>query len=102
MLLKKSSYDKDEIITIKLPSGEELVAKVIEDNSNAITVSKPLSVIQSMQGGVALQQSLFTGNMSDYPEVTINKDHIVMSMPSVPEITKHYIATTTGIELPQG
>lgn len=85
-----------EVVTIKTSSGEELVAKLIEDNPINITVSKPL-VLTAGQKGIALVPYLFTTD----PEanIVISKSSIIVLAPTHKDAADQYIQTTTGIKL---
>ena len=48
-----------EVVTIKTTAGEEIVAKLVEENPTMVTVSKPL-VLTAGQKGIALVPFLFT------------------------------------------
>ena len=87
-------FEKDTVYTIKLNSGEELVAKVINSDFGHVTVSKPVSMAPGPQG-LQLVPSLFSSN----PEknVDINIASISMSTLTRDDVETAYIEATTGI-----
>jgi hypothetical protein len=85
-----------EVVTIKTSSGEELVAKLIEDGPMSITVSKPL-VLTAGQKGIALVPYLFTTDPDS--NITIAKGSIIVLAPTHKDAADQYIQTTTGIKL---
>lgn len=87
------------IMTIKLNSGEELVAKITtaEEGSDFILVENPMSVAPGPQG-VGLIHSMFTSNF-DVP-VTINKSAIAMFVIADDKVVSKYTEAVTGIAIP--
>lgn len=94
-MLQSNKYTKDQIVTFKLVNGDEIVAKIVEETTDAYTVSKPCTVVPSQQG-IGLLQSLFTSNLNN--NITLSKTHVMMHSTTVDQIQNHYIQTTTGIE----
>ena len=92
-MLIQTEVQKGDIVTIKLVNGDEIVAELLETNSDSWTVKRPCTVIPSPQG-IGLMQSLFTGQLE---KVSIKTMHMIMSSKSVDEIVKHYLSTTTGL-----
>ena len=85
-----------EVVTIKTTSGEELVAKLVEENPMAVTVSKPL-VLTAAQKGIALVPYLFTTDPD--ANITINRSSIIVLAATHKDASDTYIQNTTGIKL---
>lgn len=94
MLITKG-YQEGDIVSFKLATGDEVVARIISTDQDSFEISKPCTVMPSPQG-MGLIQSLFTAD-SDV-NVTLQKTHVIMHAPSIDQMQKHYIKTTTGIE----
>jgi len=86
--------EKNEIYTIKLASGEEIVTKVIEETDDVLEVDQPIMVVVSQQG-LQLMPGLFTNN--NEKTVTINKGSCVMVGPTREDVRTNWIEATTGI-----
>jgi hypothetical protein len=100
MLVTNEKYKKDDTVTFKLSNGDEVVAKIVEDNDQAFVVSKPCTVMPSQQG-IGLIQSLFTSELNT--SISIDKRHVMMSAPTISDIEAHYLKTTTGLDIaPKG
>ena len=84
----------NEIYSIKLCSGEELVAKVLSTDSNTITISDPLSIAPQPQG-MGLMPSMFTADHEQ--PITLNTSTITMYALTADPIRVKYIEATTGI-----
>jgi hypothetical protein len=94
-MLVSRSYQEGDIVSFKLTTGDEIVARVASSDSDSFEISKPCTVMPSPQG-MGLIQSLFTADAD--VNVRLQKQHIVMHAPSIDAMQKHYIKTTTGIE----
>lgn len=86
--------EKNEIYTFKLTSGEELIAKVIDQTDINIELSSPLSVAPSAQG-MGLVPSMFTAEHDR--TVTLNTNTITMYGETADPVRIKYIEATTGI-----
>lgn len=85
-----------EVVTIKTTAGEEIVAKLVEENPMAITVSKPL-VLTAGQKGIALVPFLFTTEPD--ADIQISRGTIMVLAPTGKDAANTYIQNTTGIKL---
>lgn len=85
-----------EVITLKLTSGEELVAK-LEDETSTHYVLDRTRVVGMGQKGPGLMPYLFTVN----PNATIRLAKIATTVvePSDPEFAKQYLELTSSIAL---
>jgi hypothetical protein len=83
-----------EVVTIKLSSGEELIAKLVETSDKAYKICRPLTLVMSSKG-LVLQPWLLT--VDPDRNITIEKDKVVIIEPTLPEMSKQYIGGTTGL-----
>lgn len=83
---------------MKLASGEELVAKVVNVHSDYIEVSEPVSVAPGPQG-MGLVPSLFTADHSK--PITVNTRNISMHAITDEPVRVKYIEATTGLRVPE-
>lgn len=88
----------DEIYTLKLNSGEELVAKVLQISEKYLTVSEPVSIGPNGSGSLGLIPSLFTYNHRN--PVQINTSSIALVGETDESIKTKYIEATTGLKVP--
>jgi hypothetical protein len=93
MITKK--YNNNDIVTIKLSSGEEIICKVVEDNDNTMIISKPIALVVTPKGA-AMTQFLMMQDMNE--TVELQKDHIVLLTKANKIASDQYIATTSGIQ----
>jgi hypothetical protein len=85
-----------EVITLKLTSGEELVAKLIEETATHYKLSRPM-VIGMGQQGPGLMPYLFTVHPDK--EVKLNKITVTLAEATDKSFADQFIQSTTGIKL---
>jgi hypothetical protein len=88
----------DEIYTIKLMSGEELLTKITGENEQYYVIKDPVSVAPG-QRGLGLVPSMFTADLDS--DVFLRKESIVLYSVPTEEIRVKYIEATTGIQVPE-
>lgn len=93
MITKK--YKNNDIVTIKLSSGEEIITRVIEDNDNTMTISKPIALVVTPKGA-AMTQFMMMQDMNTTNE--LSKNHVVLITMANKTASDQYIKTTTGIQ----
>jgi hypothetical protein len=96
MLLIDKGVSEGEVITLKLTSGEEIVAKLIENGPMHYKVSHP-QVIGMGPKGPGLMPYLFT--VSPNKEVKLNKTTVVVIEATDKEFADQFIQSTTGIAM---
>ncbi len=94
MLFEKPIASGD-VVSIKLISGEELIARFEEETNDTVKVSKPLTVSLGPQG-LGMIPFVFLGNKE---KITLKQQHIIVMMPSKKEAADQYMQGTTGIAL---
>ena len=85
-----------EVITLKLTSGEELVAKLTEETSTHYKLSRPM-VIGMGPNGPGLMPYLFTVNPEK--EVKLLKSTVTVAEATDKSFADQFIQQTTGIKL---
>lgn len=94
MLIQKPANQGDTI-SIKLSSGEEMVARLESENENSIVVHKPL-MLTATQGGVGLAPYMFTTKDEKF---TLNRNNIICIASTEKEMADKYVESTTGLKL---
>tara|TARA_B100000497_G_C7334882_1_gene221054 strand:+ start:165 stop:458 length:294 start_codon:yes stop_codon:yes gene_type:complete len=95
MLLDKP-IAKNDIITIKLSTGEEIIAKYVEDTDASLVVERATTMAANPQGGLGLVPWM----MSAMPEkISLNRASVLAYAPTVKEIADKFVEATTGITL---
>jgi hypothetical protein len=85
-----------EVVTFKLTSGEEVVAKLVEETETYYKLSRPM-VLSMTQQGVGMMPYLFTVHPDT--EVKLNKATITMVEATDKSFADQFLQSTTGIKL---
>ena len=95
-MIIEAPYKANDTVTIKTTSGEEIVARFVEEDNGTITVQKPLSIMATGQG-IGLGPFAFT--ISPDSKVKLNKNTLLFVHKTDAEMAKQYISNTTGIQM---
>ncbi len=95
MLIDKG-LSTGEVITLKLTSGEELVARLVEDAISFYKISKPF-VIGHTPKGPGLMPYLFT--VSPDKDIKLLKTAVTVAEVTDKEFADQYLQSTTGISM---
>ena len=95
MLISKG-VSEGEVITLKLTSGEEIVAKLVEDGAVYYKLNRPM-VIGMGQKGPGLMPYLFT--VSPDRDIKLQKSTVTVAEATDEQFAKQFLETTTGIAL---
>jgi hypothetical protein len=94
MLLQKP-ITKGDVVSIKLINGDELIARLDEEDSSTVTVDRPLAL--TMQGGgLGMVPWVLLGDKNN---IAIQRSHIFAMVPSKRDAAEQYLTGTTGIAL---
>jgi hypothetical protein len=88
---------ENEIFSIKLNSGEELITRVKKVTPEYLIISEPVSVAPGPQG-MGLVPSVFTANPSG--EFTLNRNSIAIICETEYNIKTKYSEAVSGIKVP--
>ena len=95
MLISKGVAE-GEVVTLKLTSGEELVAKLVDDGPMHYRLSRPM-VIAMGPNGPGLMPYLFTVNPDK--EVKLAKNTVTVAEATDATFAKQFLEQTSGIKL---
>jgi hypothetical protein len=93
-MLLEMPYKVGDTISIKLSTGEEIVAKLEEETDAHVTLSKPMSLTATQQG-MGLAPFMFT--VSPDAKIRLNNNNVMCITKTIEEMAKSYISSTTGI-----
>lgn len=94
MLTIQVPYKEGDVVSIKLSSGEEMVANLVKEDSNTLTVSKPLMLVAS-EGGMGLAPYMFT--VSPETKIAIRLNNVITVVKTAEDAAKMYTQQTSGI-----
>ena len=93
-MIIETPYKVGDTVSIKLTSGEEVVARYKEDKNNAMVLSKPL-MVTATQKGLGLAPFMFT--IGTDATVSVDNSKVVCVVKTQDDMSKQYITSTTGI-----
>lgn len=86
----------DNIITVKLVSGEEVIGREKKNTDDVIVIEKPVMLAATQQG---LGFAPLCISIDDASEFVFKQVHILFTAPTRRELVDQYIKATTGIQL---
>lgn len=105
MLINRSSLPPtiDDIVTVKLLSGEEIIGKLTHQQSDSITLSKPIGIRMQQVGpnqmGIAFAPVF--GTASEAPSIVIPTTSIAVKPVKTDEnYAREYTEATTSLVTP--
>jgi hypothetical protein len=94
MLIEKSLTPGD-IVTIKITTGDEIIARLVEVKDNEYVISKPLALMAT-DTGMGLGPFAFT--ISPDTKIPINRSTVVFCARTDPDTAKTYIGNTSSLQ----
>jgi hypothetical protein len=85
-----------EIVTLKLMSGEEMIAKYVEETGKGHKLSKPMVLSMGPQG-IGMVPFAITVDIDK--EITVNASAVIAVEVTEKQFADAYIQNTTGIKL---
>jgi hypothetical protein len=86
--------NKNDVISIKLTTGEEAIGRFDSETDGTITLNRPMSFVAGPQG---LGLGPFMFSLSKNSVVTVNKSTIIATVKTDELIMKEYIKQTSGL-----
>lgn len=94
-MIIETPYTMGDTVSIKLNSGEEMIARIEAEDSTHVTVKKPLMLMATEQG-MGLAPFMFTVNPEAKIKLKLNS--IICIVKSAKDAADMYIKQTTGIQ----
>lgn len=94
MLIEKG-FSANEVVSLKLVNGDELITRFESETDTTITISRPLAVTLGPQG-LGMIPWMFLGEKDKY---TLQRSHVFAIVASKPDAAAQYLQGTTGIAL---
>lgn len=95
MIITKTAYQKDDVVSIKMSNGDELVARYESEDTEFYYFKNPMSIAFS-NNGVGMMPWLF---LAESKTVKLNKSHVLCIAPTRKDAANQYIQSTTGITM---
>jgi hypothetical protein len=95
MLIEKPLTSGD-IVTIKMTTGDEIVARLVEVKDNEYVINKPLALMAT-ETGMGLGTFAFT--VSPDTNISINRSTVVFCAKTDAGMAKSYTASTSSLHI---
>jgi hypothetical protein len=95
-MIIEAPYKANDTVTLKTTGGEEIVARFVEEDANTVTIQKPLAIVATGQG-IGLGPFAFTINPDS--KIKVQKHSLVFIHKTDGEMSKQYVAGTSGIQM---
>ena len=100
LIEKRTTTDINDIVTIKLLSGEEIIGRLVDRTNETIVLGKPVQILMqpigTSQMGLAFHPVL--GSVSDMTNVPFILAALsVRPVRTNDDVTRNYIQATTGL-----
>lgn len=97
-MLVENKYKVNDIVTIALISGQEVLGKLTKYTDTVISINRPLTIAFSAQGA-AFQPFTLTGDSDG--EIDFNRDKVVVILKTNKHTADAYRAATSGLVVPE-
>ncbi len=94
MLINKG-FSSGDVVSVKLVNGDEIIARFEDEDTESLTISRPLALTMSGTGLGMIPWSF----LGDADKITVKKNHIFFSCLSKKDAATQYMQGTTGIAL---
>jgi hypothetical protein len=95
MLLEKTKFKEGDIISMKLISGEEVIAKYVSEDMTDLVVHNPIMLAMTPKGPAMTPMMVTLDTDKDY---SLSKSSIILKGLTVKEIADQFTFQTTGIQ----
>jgi hypothetical protein len=93
MLVNK--YNQGDVISFKLLTGEELLARVTEDRTEDYVLMKPMVLLNTPQGGLGMMPSPISADPAN--PIVLNKHAVAIHAKCEQSLASQYLEKTTGL-----
>jgi len=95
-MLIEAPYKNGDTVSVKTVAGEEIVARLVDENGETLTVTKPMALTATQQG---IGMVPFSFTVSPDSKLSLNKNTLVFIAKTDENTAKQYIESTTNIKL---
>lgn len=91
-------FKENEVLTFKMSSGEEIIAKVVGKDGHFLLIEEPVAIAQGPKG-IGLIPALFTAEPGK--QIRLNTNNINFIASTDDPVKMKYLEATTGIQVPE-
>jgi hypothetical protein len=96
-MLKEKTYEKGDIVTVYLQTGQEILGKLDSEDESYVVITKPLTIAMGPKGA-AFQTFTVTGDSEN--NVYFKQEKVITMLKTRKETTDAYTQATSTIITP--
>lgn len=96
-MLANKQYNQGDIVTFKLSTSEELIARIVEDTMVDFKITKPVVLVPTPNGSLGMVPALFSVELNT-ASISLHKSSVVMHSSTRKDVADEYLKGTTGIK----
>jgi len=96
-MLANKAYAPGDIVTFKLNTSEEVIARVAEDAMLEFKITKPVTLVPTPNGSLGMVPALFSVELNT-TIISLQKSAVIMHATTRKDVADEYIKGTTGIK----
>jgi hypothetical protein len=96
-MLANKQYTQGDIVTFKLSTSEELIARIVEDTMVDFKIVKPVVLVPTPNGSLGMVPALFSVELNTN-SISLQKSSVVMHAATRKDVADEYLKGTTGIK----
>lgn len=93
-MLIQVPYKEGDVVSIKLSSGEEMIANLVKESSDAVTITKPLMLVAG-EKGMGLAPYMFTISLDAKIDLKLN--NVICIVKTAEDAARMYTSQTSSI-----
>lgn len=87
-------YAIGDIISFKLPAGEEMIARFVSETPTHFKITKPVSLVPTPSGSYGMVPAIVTAELNT---VNIAKASVIIHTPTKKDVAEQYRNSTSSI-----
>lgn len=95
-MIIEAPYKVGDTVSLKLSSGEEIIARLSSETDKAYVLTKPM-MLAATQQGIGLAPFMFS--VTPDTKITLNKELVITVAKTMKEMSDQYIQGTTGLQV---
>ena len=96
-MIIQTPYKVGDIVSIKLSSGEEMVATLDKEEKDQVILKKPLMLVAGKDGGMGLAPFMFTVDQD--ARFTVKLNSIICIVKTAKDASSTYVQSTSNIQV---
>ena len=98
-MIVNNTYEVGDVVSFKISSGEELVAKLVSITPTDFVLNRPLALGMGPKGPVFTPYMVTVDFRND--DLVLARNHVVAVTKTVEQIKTTYTQSVTGIAMPE-